>query len=199
MSHNITLPDTFTVSADIFNDACGEQAEDDVVLTRDVSDNAHDYFFGVDKFTISRHEAEDCYIKSMCAQVADTGVLVADDNAWAAHKGIFVLHFGAYGCTHVLSFGSLEDALEDAAGVLPVGMFTDVDMEAAREEMYADGDLSEDEYNDRNCDEVDAKVHEHATTDLTYTESGYLCSWEWTCTEFDSLQAALEYAQSIAK
>lgn len=198
MSYNITMPTTFTVSADIFNAQTGEEATDDVRLVLDGAQWRFDIGDG-HEWTIATHEVEEMYKAHMCAKIGTCGVLTADDPARAAHKGIFVLHFGAYGCTHVLAFGTLGDALEDAASVLPPGMFYEPDMEAAREDMYGEGSLSEEQYNDRDCDEVDALVHEYATTDLTYTQSGYLLSWEWTCTEFSSLQAALEWAQSVAK
>jgi len=88
---------------------------------------------------------------------------------WRAHKGVWVLHFGAYGWTKVLTTGCLEGALEDAAGCLPPGMFTEPDYVDARAELGPDAS--------------DDDVYEHATQDLTYTDSGYLRSWEWSCSE----------------
>lgn len=88
--------------------------------------------------------------------------------------------FGAYGDTHVLVWTGkhsanrgIEDALEEAAGALAdlgfKGHFVDEDeiaklMVEAQEE---DPDLDEEE------------AFEAATTDMTYTESGYLTSYEW--------------------
>lgn len=104
-------------------------------------------------------------------------VLLGADTFWA-HKGVYVFQFGAYGCTHVLAYGSVEDALESAAALLPKGCFTDIEL--------PDGfdSLSEDE----QC-----AAHDEATTDLTYTESGYLASWEWTLCEMDSAADLLAY------
>jgi hypothetical protein len=90
------------------------------------------------------------------------------DLGWT-HKGVWVFSFGAYGCTHVLTTGALEDALEDAAGGLPRGMFTDPDPTDARAELGPGAG--------------EEAIWDLACQDLTYTESGYLCSWEWTCRE----------------
>lgn len=93
--------------------------------------------------------------------------------------------FRAYGDTEVLAWGSLEDALEDAAGVLPKGCFCDDQVSEAYQEA-CDG------YNavhwflalftgDRDLDDDarDQWAHDWATEDCTYTESGYLLSYEW--------------------
>jgi len=87
---------------------------------------------------------------------------------WWEHRGVWMLHFGAYG-TKVLTAGYLEGALEDAAGCLPPGMFTEPDYIDARASLGPDAS--------------DDDVHDHATQDLTYTESGYLRSWEWGASE----------------
>lgn len=96
-----------------------------------------------------------------------------------------VFAFDAYGSTYVAvpAEGALEARLEAAAETLrdiAPGLFTDLDIQAARDEMLSAGDLTEAEYLDFDSDEVSDKVHEHATTDLTHTEFGYIASWEWT-------------------
>lgn len=119
-------------------------------------------------------------------------VHVADGSESNA-KRFYVFAFGAYASTLVavgfdagyrgVRFPDLESALDIAAehlrGVAP-GVFTEPDIDAARDEMLASGDLSAEEYADRECDDVSDKVWQHAATDLTYTESGYIASWEWT-------------------
>lgn len=117
---------------------------------------------------------------------------VTDGNAWAADEGCFVFHFGAYGCTHVVAFGHLADALEDAAAVLPAGFFTEPDYADALADLVRDGELPADytlarfqeEWSEGN--EHVSAVWDKAQEDLTYTESGWLCSWEWTVTEIHS-------------
>ena len=94
-------------------------------------------------------------------------VAVDSHNTDRAH----IFAFGAYADTYVLVFGDggSYDALEAAAGVLAdvaPGCFSEPDYDAAREELGAE--------------ENDDTVREHAETDLTYTESGYLASCEWT-------------------
>ena len=79
----------------------------------------------------------------------------------------WVLWFGSCGPTYVLVYApSLEDALEEAAQHLAdkgwVGHFVKPEME--------DGST-------HDC--PDAKEGFPCTCDLTYTESGYLASWEW--------------------
>ena len=79
----------------------------------------------------------------------------------------WVLYFGSVGTTYVLVYSpNLEDALEEAAEFLLekgwVGYFTEPEME--------DGST-------HDC--PDAKEGFPCTCDLTYTESGYIPSWEW--------------------
>lgn len=195
------IPASFSVSHELFNEHTGEEVTaGDVTITQDTSSGVLTYRFASTQEggprSIGQHEVEAMYVEHMCAEIAQTKVLVSDDT-FSACRGIFVLHFGAYGCTHVLAFGSLEDALENAADILPGGLFTDVDYESARAEMYESGDLSEEQYNDRDSDEVSDMVHERATVDLTYTESGYIASHEWGCTAFENLADALTFAQGL--
>jgi hypothetical protein len=101
----------------------------------------------------------------------------------------WLFSFGAYGCTHVVAFGSLEDALEDAAATLlevAPGSFVEPNYQDAISDMIDAGELEGVEHgtdiNDLDDDEICA-VQESAKADLTYTESGWLASWEWTCRE----------------
>jgi len=110
-------------------------------------------------------------------------ISIADDNRWNCERGVWLFHFGAYATAHVLAYGRLEDALEDAAAWL---------------KEHAPGHLTEPDYNDPTMllepeieGELDADkrqelIREHAEADLTYTESGWLVSYEWTYTELHS-------------
>jgi hypothetical protein len=100
---------------------------------------------------------------------------------------LYGLQFGAYGWTKVLVWsGSLDDALEEAAGWLAdhaPGIFVDQENLAelekeARKEAREENPKADD-------DELDEIVMDTAYTDLTYTESGYIPSYEWTI-GFDS-------------
>lgn len=153
------------------------------------------HFFGRCSHDHSRHEDWDGHVVSMLEQEIalvgqlhpDVGmsygpprVLLGADTSWA-DKGVFMFQFGAYGTTHVLAYGSLDDALEEAAGVLrerAPGHFVDVEL--------PDGYAAMDE------DEQDAARNE-AEADLTYTESGYLASWEWYLVEMHSAAELLAY------
>lgn len=91
------------------------------------------------------------------------------------HKGeLFALQFGAYGWTKLLVWARhAEDALEEASGWLAEfapGIF--VDQEQLEE--------LEKEYREENPDADDDDVANEAYADLTYTESGYIPSYEWT-------------------
>lgn len=146
-----------------------------------------------------------------------TAKLASDDNARKVHLtnsstrngcvgadcDLFaVFAFGAYGDTFVAvpyernPYHGLDicDALEVAAdrllSVAP-GMFTDLDMDATRDEMLADGELTEEQHADRDSDEVQDMVYERASVDMTYTESGYLSSWEWTIVDEAMTRAEL--------
>jgi len=97
--------------------------------------------------------------------------------AWSrAGSGmLWVFQFGAVGTTRVIVWGhQLADALEFAAEYLKdqgwVGYFDDEQIEEAYKEAKEEG-LS------------DYEAQEQATTDMTYTESGYIPSWEWHVSE----------------
>lgn len=139
-------------------------------------------FFG----RIHEHDT-DVANDAMLAAVAETkGILVCNDHAGYGQTA-WLLHFGAYGDTLVLAWGRLEDALEGAAGVLPMGMFcTDSVTEeyvlamanaTAVHALLSAFGLAE---GLGTCD-INEWADEQATIDCTYTESGYLPSWEWGC------------------
>ncbi len=111
---------------------------------------------------------------------------VNTDNLCSSENGVHVFHFGAYGDTHVLAFGTLEDALEDAAATLlkvAPGLFAEPDYAEAAEELGLALDTADDE----------DEIREHAEVDLTYTEAGWLVSHEWTVTSFDSIEEARDW------
>lgn len=91
------------------------------------------------------------------------------------YQNLFAFGFGAYGATRLLVWGGgdIEDALTDATGWL---------------EQYAPGHLSSedqvallmDEVREEDPDLSEEEAYEQATADLTYTEAGYLTSYEWT-------------------
>ncbi len=124
---------------------------------------------------------------ALMGAIADTkGILVANGSAGMGQTA-WLLHFGAYGQTKVLAWGDdLSDALEDAANVLPKRCFCD----AAVNEAYAEAmdsakavqaflgafGLGEPEL---DIDSVTEWAQDRATEDCTYTEAGYLRSWEW--------------------
>jgi len=96
-----------------------------------------------------------------------------------ARESLFALQFGAYGWTKLLVWASsAEDSLEEAAGWLKEfapGIFTDED--SLRE--------MEEDYREENPDADDDDVMDAMYPDHTYTESGYIPSWEWTLDEID--------------
>lgn len=103
----------------------------------------------------------------------------------------YLFSFGAYGSTYVLAYGSsLEDALEEAAAwladnapghLMPFGgeEHTDLIKEACHERGI--------EFDpDKCCGVIEESwddILQEAEADLTYTESGFLTSYEWTVHE----------------
>lgn len=88
-----------------------------------------------------------------------------------------VLTFGAYHSTLVLAFGHVEDALEDAASWL-----------ADNEPGHFATDAVNETYNETYAERIKAgddeetaieAAREESEEDCTYTESGWLNSWEW--------------------
>jgi hypothetical protein len=97
-------------------------------------------------------------------------------------EDLYILSFGAYGDTvRVVRSGGFCDALEEAADTLPPGVFTDPEYEEVAKELGVEWDPSgEDEAHERVCNA--------AEVDLTYTEAGWIASWEWGGDEFTVAQ-----------
>lgn len=104
---------------------------------------------------------------------------------------VYVFQFGAVGTLWLAVLNqSFEDALEEAAGWLaeyaPGHLHTDKEMQdlynEALAELVSEGKDPEDE-------ETIQKAQEDAEADLTYTESGYLTSYEWWGGEADNVLA----------
>lgn len=118
------------------------------------------------------------------------GTINPSERSAYMRNSCFTFRFGAYGDTTVSVWAQadhLEDALELAAEWLAEhapGLFTEPDYKAAAEDLGVDfaswssGDLDD-------CNDY-GRVTDAAEADLTYTESGYLNSWEWTFSEDDS-------------
>jgi hypothetical protein len=97
-------------------------------------------------------------------------------------NSIFAFAFGAYGWTRLIVWEAsdhIEDALEKAGEWLAE---------------HAPGILTSEEEIGKLIDEVkeekpeldDEDAFQEATQDMTYTESGWIPSWEWTVSEFNS-------------
>jgi hypothetical protein len=117
--------------------------------------------------------------------ISKAGIENMFDALDAPRVGLWHFTFGAYGSTHVFVWAgpahrALDDALEEAASWLadnaPGHLSTDEEMQElydeAREELGDDADEDE--------------IREQAEADMTYTESGYLTSYEWFVNELDS-------------
>jgi len=124
--------------------------------------------------------------------------LINPSEAWF-HKRLWAFQFGSVGATRLLVWAaSLEDALEESADWLEsdapghlIGHNSDdlrVLLEEAAEEMGYFGDLAE-----VNEDDWEA-IEESATADLTYTEAGYLVSYEWWVDEVTTGTACYQRA-----
>lgn len=100
-----------------------------------------------------------------------------DDHPGRWNKtGAFCIQFGAYACTMFLVWaGSFDDALEIAAEAAKEagfdGLFTEPDYADAAKELELDPETEDEDGQE--------KIREHAETDLTYTESGWIASYEW--------------------
>jgi hypothetical protein len=98
-----------------------------------------------------------------------------------SRNSIFAFAFGAYGWTRLIVWEAsdhVDDALEVAAEWLSEhapGVLT------SEEEI---GKLV-DEAKAENPSASDEDAFEAATQDMTYTESGWIPSWEWTVNEFN--------------
>lgn len=93
---------------------------------------------------------------------------------------LYLFQFGAYGTQYVYAWGNdgFDDALEEVAAWLADNApghfvtFEDSDYTEAADDIGAPSDWEED-------DDWRDQVRERAEVDHTYTESGYLASWEW--------------------
>lgn len=114
--------------------------------------------------------------------MAQLTILNPSDRSWQAKR--WILRFGTVGSTYVMVWGSLESALETAASWLadnaPGHIMThDSDelqelFNEAMQELYPHAESIDD------LDESEVSAcQEQATADLTYTEAGYLTSYEW--------------------
>lgn len=118
-------------------------------------------------------------------------VVNPSDRDWTRHR--YVLWFGACGPTRLMVWANgLDSALELAGEWLAEhapGHIMAHDSEELRALVRASAedlglDLS------RSVD-AEYRAHDHATADLTYTEAGYLTSWEWGIDLEDPTRATL--------
>lgn len=95
---------------------------------------------------------------------------------------VFRFSLGAYGWTRVFVFARhLEDALEIVGAWCAEhapGHLTQPDYKEASEDLFAAGEPIDEE-----------NVRAHAEADLTYTESGWFISHEWSVDEINDLTA----------
>jgi len=140
---------------------------------------------GADYVEISEHagpnpENEEAVFEAFQAELAEADRKVHVCDSFDAPVQFTVFAFGAYANTYV-SVGhepglrGIEDCLESAAEKLSQvapGMFVEPDVQAARDEILGSTGCGDDMLDD------DA-VMDHACADLTYTQSGYLPSYEW--------------------
>lgn len=107
---------------------------------------------------------------------------------------VIVFSFGAYGCTMVAVINeTLNDALETAAAWLaeyrPGLIEEDGSASRRASELDAYREVTGNGDADRVPDDLDDDTRERvwamAETDMTYTESGWIPSWEWTMTDLD--------------
>lgn len=107
---------------------------------------------------------------------------------YGSHDNLWLFEFGPYNTQVLVWQKSMDDALEVVAEWLEKnapGIFTPPDYDAVRAELGPDAS--------------DEEVATKAEEDLTYTESGYIASYEWTATEVpknnDLYRNCLEYCQ----
>ena len=118
------------------------------------------------------------------------------DREWSIHN--FVLWFGSCGTTYLRVWSSgIEGALEAAAEWLTEndpGHLTKHNSEELQEllaEEYKDRGINPD---DPISEEEFQSIFDAATVDLTYTEAGWITSYEWgICLEDPTRQQFLEF------
>lgn len=135
--------------------------------------------------------------------MTDTVTLVNPPDGCRAHlyrKQKWLFTFGAYGCTRCVVWARhLEDALEIAAewlaseapGLIMAHDSEELEIlyEEARDNLGIECEAS---------DEDTWRVHDEATVDLTYTESGYLVAYEWWVNEIDRNQMKAMQADGVS-
>jgi hypothetical protein len=116
-------------------------------------------------------------------------VPIVNPNEYDYRDWVYLFSFGAYGDKLLLVFGKgVESALEVAADymktVAPGVFVSQEELKNLYEEVLAEGKSEE-------------EAQEAATVDLTYTEAGYIPSWEWTVD--DAPPEILEAAKAASK
>lgn len=114
-----------------------------------------------------------------------------DHDFKGARTALYLFQFGAYGTTFVYAWGchTLDDALEAAAEWLKENepghfvTFSEADYEEAARDIGAPADWRDSEASGPGGDQWRYAVAQRAEVDHTYTESGYLASWEWYVNE----------------
>lgn len=119
--------------------------------------------------------------------------VLVNPTSWSWARNLYAMHFGAYGTTRLLIWSNgYEDAAETAADWLS---------------RYAPGHISTEEHVAQLMKEVqedhpgidDDLAYEKATADLTYTESGYLTSYEWTIDDLHKGEPLYDAALQASK
>jgi hypothetical protein len=195
------MPDTYAAFCEreedegIVNDlidALSDAAPDGYTFGASDGDGACFGFWETEEHTAEREWAE--FTAELAAAHGRTVTLCGDEQS----DTFKVFAFGAYG-DHFIAVGSepnryrrhgmdICEALEVAAAELQPGYFTEPDYEAACEELgvaFAEFQAASDP-----CEDFE-KVLQTAESDLTYTESGYLVSYEWTIVGESMDRAAL--------
>ncbi len=121
-------------------------------------------------------------------EIAEDGDPYAAIEVMTKGGSLYDMWFGAVGTTRILVWAAynegFEGAFEIAVGELGPGYFTpDDEIRELVEEAQAEG-LDEEE------------AFEQATTDLTYSEAGWIPSWEWGGNEIHVSPGA-KYAESL--
>jgi hypothetical protein len=124
---------------------------------------------------------------------------------WEAYRhpnSLFFFQFGVVGTTNVLVWQKadhIDSALEEAAGWLESHAPGDLS-DLAEEYKYALKEAREELGEDADEEELEEKAREIAEADMTYTESGWLTSYEWFVNElFDGelFEAALYVSKAL--
>lgn len=124
-------------------------------------------------------------------------VVNSEDRQWTRHR--YVLWFGACAPVHLMVWGnSLESALEVCGAWLAEhtpGLIITHDSKELR-------DLVDESARELGIDAeipCDYRAQDHATADLTYTEAGYIASWEWGIDFEDPTRDQLKTFEAFAR